>query len=184
MNTSESPLPIVDLERFMGRWYVVACLPTLFERGIRDAVHTYRLEADGTIAAMVRYRRKRPLGPLRSFGMRGFVEDHERNAVWTIRPVWPFRTDYRIMAVDPGYSYAVIGRNRRGFAWILSRTPEMAHRDFFASVRVLRERGYDADRLQKVPHSPDPRRAPGNQTAPRRASSCMRTSCAFSSVIE
>ena len=39
----------VDLERFMGDWYVIASIPTRIEREAYDAVESYRLAADGTI---------------------------------------------------------------------------------------------------------------------------------------
>lgn len=155
MKHADTRLGVVDLERFMGRWYVLACIPTPFERGIRDAVETYRLDADGSIATTFRYRRRHPSNRIRTLSMRGVVDDRDTNAVWNMRLLWPFSAEYRIMAVDAGYSRAVIGRNRRDYAWILSRTPEMSHRHFFASVRVLRENGYDADRLQRIPHAPD-----------------------------
>ena len=34
----------LDLERFMGDWYVIASIPTFIERGAHNAVETYRLE--------------------------------------------------------------------------------------------------------------------------------------------
>ena len=40
----------VDLERFMGQWYVIANIPTLIEKGAHNAVESYRLDSDGSIA--------------------------------------------------------------------------------------------------------------------------------------
>ena len=40
----------VDLGRFMGDWYVIANIPTAIEKGAHNAVESYRLEEDGTIA--------------------------------------------------------------------------------------------------------------------------------------
>ncbi|HSN72991.1 MAG TPA: lipocalin family protein, partial [Steroidobacteraceae bacterium] len=31
----------VDLERFMGRWYVIANIPTFIEKGAHNATETY-----------------------------------------------------------------------------------------------------------------------------------------------
>ena len=41
--------PHVELERFMGDWYVIASIPTRLERGAHNAVESYQLLADGTI---------------------------------------------------------------------------------------------------------------------------------------
>ena len=34
----------VDLERFMGDWYVIANIPTFIEEGAHNAVESYQLE--------------------------------------------------------------------------------------------------------------------------------------------
>jgi lipocalin len=50
-----SPPPIqtsshVDLNRFMGDWYVIANIPTFIETKAFNAMESYRLNEDGTIA--------------------------------------------------------------------------------------------------------------------------------------
>ena len=35
----------VDLQRFMGRWYVIGIIPTRLERGNHNPVETYQLDA-------------------------------------------------------------------------------------------------------------------------------------------
>jgi apolipoprotein D and lipocalin family protein len=39
----------VDLKRFMGDWYVIACIPTFIETDAFNAVESYKLAEDGTI---------------------------------------------------------------------------------------------------------------------------------------
>ena len=53
------PLPAVDyvdLERFSGDWYVIANIPTFLEKGAHNAVETYELNEDGTIATTFTFR--------------------------------------------------------------------------------------------------------------------------------
>ena len=50
---SQPPLETVDyvdIDRFMGDWYVIANIPTFLERGAHNAVESYRLDEDGTVA--------------------------------------------------------------------------------------------------------------------------------------
>ena len=47
----------VDLERFMGPWYVIANIPTFVEKGAHNAVENYRLDDDGTIATTFTFRK-------------------------------------------------------------------------------------------------------------------------------
>lgn len=142
----------VDLDRFMGRWYVVACIPTPFARGAYDAVKSYRLADDGSIETTFRFRRRGHHARARTVRMRGIVEDRENNAVWRMRLFGVLLAEYRILAVGPDYRHAVVGRSRRDYAWIMSRTAGIGYRDFFASVRLLREQGYETGRLQRVRH--------------------------------
>ena len=47
------PVPTVakvDLERYMGEWYVIANIPTSYEKGAYNALESYRLNPDGTMA--------------------------------------------------------------------------------------------------------------------------------------
>ena len=54
--TTIRPVPQVDLQRFMGDWYVIGNIPTRPERNAFNAVESYTLQADGTIATRFRYR--------------------------------------------------------------------------------------------------------------------------------
>ena len=56
-----SPPPIhtataVDLERFMGDWYVIANIPTFIETNAYNAMESYRLAGDGTVATTFNFR--------------------------------------------------------------------------------------------------------------------------------
>ena len=51
--SSQKPMPAVDyvdLERFMGDWYVIANIPTFLEKDAYNPVETYRLDDDGSVA--------------------------------------------------------------------------------------------------------------------------------------
>lgn len=46
----------VDLQRFMGDWYVIGNIPTRPERDAFNAVESYTLQPDGRIDTRFRYR--------------------------------------------------------------------------------------------------------------------------------
>jgi apolipoprotein D and lipocalin family protein len=46
----------VDLPRFMGDWYVIAHIPTFPERKAWNAVESYRLDPDGSVATTFTFR--------------------------------------------------------------------------------------------------------------------------------
>ncbi len=47
----------VDLHRYQGDWYVIASIPSYFERHAYNAVESYLLRPDGKIQTSFRYRR-------------------------------------------------------------------------------------------------------------------------------
>src|SRR5689334_25426209 len=77
--------PHVDLPRFMGDWYVIASIPTALERGAHNAVESYRLDTDGTIATTFTFRDGGFDGKQKTYTPRGFVRDTGSNAVWGMR---------------------------------------------------------------------------------------------------
>jgi apolipoprotein D and lipocalin family protein len=135
----------------MGDWYVIANIPTFIEAGAHNAVESYRLEADGTVATTFSYRADSFEGEPKRYRARGFVQAHASNAVWGMQFVWPFEADYRIAWLAPDYSQAVIGREKRDYVWIMARTPRIADRDYRRILEFLAGQGYDVTRIQRVP---------------------------------
>jgi apolipoprotein D and lipocalin family protein len=141
----------VDLPRFMGDWYVIASIPTRFERDAVNARTHYSIDSDGLIEANYRFRKGGADGKEWTIRRSGIVRDMRSNAIWDLRLASPIAADYRIIHVDEKYGQAVVGRNRRDYAWILARAPEISSRCLFQHVRRLREQGYDSARLRTIP---------------------------------
>jgi len=141
----------VDLERFMGDWYVIASIPTGIEKQAYNAMESYRLDEDGTVATTFSFRKSGFDGKQKVYNPRGYVRDTSSNAEWGMQFVWPFKADYRIVYVDQDYTQTIIGRNKRDYVWIMARTPTISHEDFFERVKLIREQGYDASKLKMVP---------------------------------
>jgi len=141
----------VDLERFMGDWYVIANIPTFIERDAHNAVESYRLDDDGSIATTFTFHKDSFDGPRKRYTPRGFVFDTSSNAVWGMQFVWPFKGDYRIIHLTDDYSVTVIGRNKRDYVWLMAREPQLDKERFEEAVRVIAAAGYDTSKLQRVP---------------------------------
>jgi apolipoprotein D and lipocalin family protein len=144
-------VPHVDLPRFMGRWYVIASIPTRIERGAHNAVESYTLAPDGTIRTTFTFRAGAFDGVLKTYHPRGFVLDHDSNALWGMRFIWPVKADYRIIYLSEDYSQTVIGRRKRDYVWIMARTPQVPDAAYARLVRVVAHNGYDPNLLHKVP---------------------------------
>lgn len=144
-------VPQVDIERFMGDWYVIANIPTFIEKGAHNAMESYRLAEDGTIDTTFTFRAGDFDGPIKRYTPRGFILDHQSNAIWGMQFVWPFKADFRIVYLAPDYTQTVIGREARDYVWIMARTPQIPPADYQRIVVFLAEQGYDVSQIQKVP---------------------------------
>jgi len=141
----------VDLQRFMGKWYVIANIPTSIERDAYNAVESYELASDGTIHTTFTFREGGFDGKEKRYTPRGFVFDKETNAVWGMQFVWPIKADYRIVYLSEDYSQAAIGRRKRDYVWIMARTPTMSIEDFERIRQALAGAGYDVHKIRHVP---------------------------------
>jgi apolipoprotein D and lipocalin family protein len=142
----------VDLPRFMGDWYVIASIPTAFEKGVHNGVESYRLAGDSTVETTFTFNKDAFDGPQKTYRPRGFVRDKASNAVWDMQFVWPLRAEYRIIYLNPEYTHTVIGRTKRDYLWIMARVPSIPQADYERILRFVAEQGYDLSKVQKVPH--------------------------------
>jgi len=141
----------VDLERFMGKWYVIACIPTILEKNIFNATETYQLERDGTISTTFAFRKRGFDGPKKEFHPRGFVQNRTTNAIWGMQFIWPIKADYRIIHLDSDYSSTIVGRQKRDYVWIMARQPQLSESLYQEMVNRVFEAGYDINRLVRIP---------------------------------
>ena len=141
----------VDLNRFMGKWYVIASIPTFIETDAYNAVESYRLNKDGTIATTFSFNKGSLDGPIKEYHPRGFVQDHRTNAVWGMQFIWPFKAEYRVIYLTDDYSLTVIGRTKRDYVWIMAREPALPDEEYAVILKFLQEQDYDISKVQKVP---------------------------------
>ncbi len=141
----------VDLERFMGDWYVIANIPTFLEKGAHNAVENYALNDDGTIATTFTFRADSFDGEQKKYTPKGFVTNTETNATWGMRFIWPIKADYRIIYLDDAYSMTIIGRQKRDFVWVMAREPEISDSDYEKLLGVVESFGYDMSKVERVP---------------------------------
>lgn len=153
-STPTTPMPVVqevDLPRFMQDWYVIASIPTRFEKNAYNAVESYRLAADGSIETTFTFREGGFEGKQKVYTPRGFVKDTKTNAIWGMQFVWPIKADYRIIFLDPDYRTTIVGRLKRDYVWIMANTPSIPEDEYRLLVSKVAEAGYDPDLLRRVP---------------------------------
>lgn len=150
-NKPMSTVNFVNLNKFMGTWYVIACIPTLIERDSYNAVEHYQLKDDGTVSTTFTYLKGGFNGPLKSYRPRGFILDHQTNATWGMQFIWPIKADFRIVSLDEQYTQTIVARQKRDYVWLMARTPNISQQDYQQHVHTIESLGYDITKLRKVP---------------------------------
>jgi len=141
----------VNIERFMGDWYVIANIPHAIEKEAYNAIESYRLAEDGTIETTFTFNKGGFDGPLKTYKPRGFIQDKDSNAVWGMQFFWPIKAEYRIIYLTEDYTQTVIGRTKRDYVWIMARKPSIPDDDYNRILDFIKAQGYDLSKLQKVP---------------------------------
>lgn len=141
----------VDLERFMGNWYVIANIPTFLEKGAHNAIETYELNDDGSIQTTFTFLKDGFDGEQKEYNPKGFVRDTESNAIWGMRFIWPIKADYRIVYLDDEYNQTIVARQKRDFIWIMARTPTISESDYDRMLALAESIGYDTSKIERVP---------------------------------
>ncbi|PKN71936.1 MAG: hypothetical protein CVU50_09480 [Candidatus Cloacimonetes bacterium HGW-Cloacimonetes-3] len=141
----------VELERFMGDWYVIAILPNPIEKNAVNGIESYTLNKDGSIDVIYKFRKGKPDGKEKIMRPRGKVFNKVTNAEWRIQLFKPFWSKYLIVYLDEEYRYTAIGIPSRKFVWIMSRTPEMPAEEYAKILKKLAEDGYNTQKIVKMP---------------------------------
>lgn len=144
----------VDLPRFMGDWYVIACIPTFIETQATNAVESYALESPRVVATTFTFNKGGFDGPRKVYRPTGFVREDPSNAIWGMQFIWPIKADYRIVHVDQDYRFTIIGRQKRDYVWIMARQPIIDEADYTRLVALVEAEGYDISELMRIPQQP------------------------------
>ena len=149
MKTVES----VDLEKFMGKWFVIALVPNMIEKGAKNSSDTYLLNSDGTID--ITYDAIKD-GKKRQIKQKGTVVNKVSNADWTIQmrsPFIPFmKFPFKIVYLDENYEYMAVGYPKNTMGWIMGRSSEVTEENYQKIMDALTELGYSSDQFEFVKH--------------------------------
>ncbi len=144
-------VPHVDLARFMGPWYVIASIPTFLEKDAYNAIESYELNPDGTIATTFTFHKGGFDGPLKTMKPHGFVVDKDSNARWGMQFIWPIKAQYLIAYLNEQYTQTIIARDARDYVWIMARTPSLSPGEYQSLLDAVGRMGYDTSKVKLVP---------------------------------
>ena len=148
-------VPYVDLQRYVGDWYVFAHIPYSLEKGKVGTLDRYALRPDGRMDNIFLFRKGSLDAPLEQWKGVAWVHNRETNAEWRVQFIRPLRAPYHVIDLDPEYQWSVVGYPNRKLAWVLSRKPTLDDATYQGILKRLAAQGYDPAKLAKVPQRPE-----------------------------
>jgi len=150
--TEVTSVPALDLSRYAGHWHEIAHLPVSFQKKcVGEISAAYTLREDGLVGVRNSCRTKS--GDIAvAEGVARKVPEHPGRLEVRFAPDWlswvPIVwADYWVVALDPGYQWALVGEPDRKYLWILSRSPTMPRAQFDEIKARAAAMGYDLDPL-------------------------------------
>lgn len=142
LTVDNSPIKAFDIKRFQGKWYEIARFNHRFERNMEYCTAVYTPKDDGTIKVTNTGKKK---GEWKTVVGKGKMT--ETPGLLRVSFFGPFYSDYRILMLDPDYSYALVGGENDKYLWILSRTPQLEKDVKDSILKEASRRGYKTDNL-------------------------------------
>jgi len=141
----------VNLDQFMGDWYVIANIPTFIEKGAHNAVEHYEFAKDGTIDITFTFRKDAFDGEPKKYTMTGTPVTGTNNAEWTVSPFWPIKFPYYTVELSTDYSWVVVATPNRDYLWIMARKPIVDEALLKSIIGRMVARGFQEADIQRVP---------------------------------
>ena len=155
METAKDTLKTIehlDIQKFLGDWYVLANIPTFMEKGATNAIETFSWnEKEQRMDLYFRYRKDSPHGDLKEYPQKVWIHNNATNAEWRVQPWWPLKFSYLVLDLAEDYSYVVIGGPSRNYLWIMARTKTLPPPVYQGILHRVQQMGYDVSLIQKVP---------------------------------
>ena len=158
-NDTLTPIPSLDVPRYMGTWYEIAKYPNRFQKKcISNTSAQYSAQPDSTVTITNRCTQEDgktadAAGQARQIGGNTSPRLEVRFA-----PAWlsflPFVWgNYWVIDLDPDYQLVAVSEPKREFLWVLSRTPDVNAKAYDELLARLDKKGFDLKKLEKTRHT-------------------------------
>lgn len=140
----------VELETFMGTWFIIGYTPILVDKKAHNGVEHYYLDGSGKILTTYQFREGSASGKIKTYQPTGFVHG-ENNAEWRMRFIWPFKAKYLIYYLSKNKKDTIITHPNRKYAWIMSRKSYMTEERYKSFIKMLEADNFNTEAIRKMP---------------------------------
>ncbi len=140
-----------DKGKYLGKWYELARMDFRWERGLNNVTANYTLNRNGSIRVDNRGYDTSRQEWKQSIGKAKPVDDPKEGKL-KVSFFGPFYSGYNVIAIDPGYRYALVAGKNLDYLWILSRETSIPADIRDRYLKMAQEIGYDTEKLIWVTH--------------------------------
>ena len=143
----------LDIERFMGRWYVIALIPNWIEENAINSYDDYKLNKDGTISITYKAIKNEKERTIKQKGT--ILNNSARWEIEFLKPWIPFyKAPYEVILLDENYEYMAVGYPDNSFGWIMARNTLIDINIYNNILNELNQNfGYEKNKFKKVIHN-------------------------------
>lgn len=141
-----APVEGFNLDRYLGKWYEIARIEHVFEKGLQRTQAEYSTRTDGAIQVI-----NRGFDPKRNEWkiVYGQAEPTIAPDIAALKVSFfrPFYAGYNVVALDKDYQWAMVVGDKLDYFWILSRTPSLPDAVEKQLVRQAQLLGIDTQKI-------------------------------------
>lgn len=138
----------VDLQKFMGKWHVLANIPLSVEIGAYNGIESYTWNEEKKVVDIsFDYHQKgtKPENPKSKSEMRAAIKNSPIDTFWALNPkilgvYLPLGASYLLLYVAPDDSYCIVGVPDRSSLWIMTRLKPTV-KDYGKAVEYAKSSG-------------------------------------------
>jgi apolipoprotein D and lipocalin family protein len=138
--------------KYLGKWFEIARLDFVFEKNLSNTTAEYSLNEDGSIKVVNRGYNYIKNKNVESSGKVKFVGDSKEGKL-KVSFFGLFYSGYNVLAIDPGYNYALVAGKNLKYMWLLSRDKTMPENIKDDYLKIAKDLGYNTSELIWVKHN-------------------------------
>ena len=144
----------VDLDKFMGDWYVIAGRVTFLEKDAYNPIESYRWNSKKErVDINFHFNSGSFTGKKKSIPQKAYIHNKSTNAHWKVSPIWPLKFDYLVIDLDKDYQWTVIGVPSQKYLWIMARTPQISTDLYSQIINSINDKKYSVENIKMMPQN-------------------------------
>jgi dehydrogenase/reductase SDR family protein 12 len=145
----------IDIQKFMGRWFVLANIPTVFDKGTINNTEDYTWNKEKQCIEVNFSYQKSRMSKTEVVKQRCTIANASKTE-WSLSPkvgifYIPVGLPYLILDCTEDYSQCIVGVPDRSYLWIMTRTKEEDEQTVSALVNRAVDLGYEGHKIERVP---------------------------------